>query len=62
MSGYNDPHEKAMWLLVASIVSIIVALVFASGQNWFAALLSVVIGAGCFVGMMFSGGNNNAPR
>ena len=62
MSGYKDPREKAGWLLIASIVSVIVALVFASQQSWFLALFSIVIGVVFFLCMLFSGGSDNAPQ
>ena len=62
MSRYKDSGQRGMWLLVASIVSVIVALVFASKQSWFLALFSIVIGVVFFLCMLFSGGNDNAPQ
>ena len=61
MSPYKDPRDETGWPLVVFIVSIIVALVFVSGQSWFAALLSVVIGAGVLIKSLLSGLGNNSP-
>ena len=61
MSRDRDPRDETGWPFVVFIVSIIVALVFASGQSWFAALLSLVIGAGVLIKSLLSGLDKNSP-
>ena len=54
MNRHNDSIQNGVGLLTAAIVSFFSALVAASGQSWFAALLFIAVGVALTVAALLS--------
>ena len=56
MGRHEDPVRNGTDLLAAALVSFFAALVAASGQGWFAALLFVMLGVALALAALLSKG------